>query len=140
MSADVPVVGAVAVGGAAGALARAVVEVVAGVQAGAFPWPVLLINVVGSFGLGALTVLVLARHVPRWVAPALGTGFFGGFTTFSGYVVASEVLLQSGSAALAVVYGLLTPVLCIAAAAAGAQMVRVASALGGGASSPGTQG
>ena len=41
----------------------------------ALAWSVLLINVVGSFGLGALTVLVLARGAPSWVGPALGTGF-----------------------------------------------------------------
>lgn len=124
--------GAVAVGGALGALSRAAIELVTGVPAGAFAWPVLLVNVVGSFALGALTVLVLAQRVPRWVGPALGTGFLGGFTTFSTYVVGAEVMLRSGAALLGVAYALLTPVLCVAAAALGTQTVRLVA----GASAP----
>lgn len=120
---------AVAAGGASGALARAAVDAMAGPHA--LAWPVLLINVVGSFGLGALTVLVLARGAPSWVGPALGTGFFGGFTTFSGYVVAAETLTLSGSPALALAYAVLTPLLCVAAAALGSQTLRLTGAARG---------
>jgi CrcB protein len=122
-------VGAVAVGGAAGALTRACAQALTGVDGGAFPWPVLLVNVVGSLCLGALTVLVLAYEAPRWVGPALGTGFLGGFTTFSGYVVAAEMLVQQGAPAMALGYAVLTPLLCVGSAAAGAQSIRVAAAV-----------
>jgi len=128
-------IGAVAIGGALGAVSRAGLGALVAVDSGAFPWPVLLINVVGSFGLGVLTVLLLARDAPRWVGPALGTGFFGGFTTFSSYVVGAEVLLVSGAAFLAAGYALLTPVLCVAAAAAGTQTIRWVGSPGGPASS-----
>jgi len=123
------VVVAVAAGGASGALARAGVDVIAGAHAHA--WPVLLINMVGSFGLGALTVLVLARGGPTWVGPALGTGFLGGFTTFSGYVVGAQTLMLSGSPALALAYAVLTPLLCIAAAALGSQTLRLTGTVRG---------
>jgi len=117
--------GAVAIGGALGALARAGIELAVGVGGDAFAWPVLLVNVLGSFALGALSVLALARRAPQWVGPALGTGFLGGFTTFSAYVVGAEVMLGSGAALLALGYALLTPVLCVAAAALGTQTVRL---------------
>jgi len=123
--------GAVAAGGALGALARAGLEALVDTGTAGFPWPLLLINAAGSFGLGALTVLLLVRQVPRWVGPTLGTGFFGGFTTFSAYVVGSGVLLRSGSLLPAVGYAVLTPALCVAAAALGAQAARLVAVVGG---------
>lgn len=51
------------------------------------------INTAGSFLLGA-TQSLHARHViPKHVASALGTGFCGGFTTFSTF---AALLLDSG--------------------------------------------
>ena len=48
-----------------------------------FPWGTLLINTSGSFLLGLLTGLVLYRHGSMDMRLILGTGFCGGFTTFS---------------------------------------------------------
>ncbi|WP_067779804.1 fluoride efflux transporter FluC [Actinomyces vulturis] len=45
-----------------------------------FPWGTLTVNIVGSFLLG---MLVGAHGVPHWITLVIGTGFLGGFTTFS---------------------------------------------------------
>ena len=44
-----------------------------------FPWGTFIINVLGSLLLGVL----LGSHVPGQIVLLLGTGFCGGFTTFS---------------------------------------------------------
>lgn len=48
-----------------------------------FPYGTLIINVSGSFLLGILTGVVLYRHGNPNTKLVLGTGFCGGFTTFS---------------------------------------------------------
>ena len=47
------------------------------------PWSTLLINVSGSFVLGLLTGLAGANLLPEAWHLVLGTGFLGGYTTFS---------------------------------------------------------
>ena len=60
-----------------------------------FPWGILLVNVVGSFLLGFLTGLTLDGADPAWLL-VLGTGFCGGFTTFSTAMVDTVRLAQRG--------------------------------------------
>ena len=48
-----------------------------------FPWATFAINVSGSFLLGVLTGLVLHRHTGVDLRLVAGTGFCGGYTTFS---------------------------------------------------------
>lgn len=50
-------------------------------------WVVLVINVTGSFALAVL-LLAVAPRGPDWLRPAIGTGFLGGYTTFSAMSVA----------------------------------------------------
>lgn len=83
----------VAVGGAAGSLARAWVGDLLPHETGTWPWSTVLVNVVGSFALGVvLAVAVSSAGAARRVRLVVGTGVLGGFTTFSGFALdASEI-------------------------------------------------
>ncbi|MFC7442470.1 fluoride efflux transporter FluC [Laceyella putida] len=71
---------AVAVGGFIGTLLRYAVS--CWYPAYLFPWDTLMVNLIGSFGLGLLThASGLSLH-PQ-VRLGLGTGLIGSFTTFS---------------------------------------------------------
>ncbi len=48
-----------------------------------FPWATFAINVSGSLALGLLTALAAELLLPTAVALVVGTGFLGGYTTFS---------------------------------------------------------
>ena len=74
-----------------------------------FPWATLLANLSGAFALGLLIGLA-GRRWPRspYLRPALGTGFLGGFTTFSTYAVESVQRLDHGHTVLAFGYLMLT--------------------------------
>ena len=63
-----------------------------------FPWGTLLVNVVGSFLLG---LFVEAGATGHWLA-LLGTGFCGGFTTYSAFAVQTHRLGPQRGAAYAV--------------------------------------
>ncbi len=79
----------------------------------------ILINVTGAFTLGIIAGLV-AAHVaqPDWQA-VIGTGFLGGYTTFSTTSFETVRLIQQGRIQLAVTLGVLQLVLALAGAAAG---------------------
>ena len=94
--------GAIAVGGIVGATARYGVAQLVHVRPGRFPWATFIVNVTGSFALGALlTVLGRRSTVLR---PLLATGFLGAFTTYSTFAVETDVLLRDGHAATALTY------------------------------------
>ncbi|MGQ0575916.1 MAG: fluoride efflux transporter FluC [Pseudonocardia sp.] len=96
-----PVLVAVSVGGAAGALAR---WGVGAALPGAGPWPTLAINVLGCLLIGLLVALVARFDAPALTRPLLGTGVLGGFTTFSGYAVDGVGLLVAGNGPAAAIY------------------------------------
>jgi CrcB protein len=82
-----------------------------------FPLATLLINVTGAFALGLLTTagggaLAQARLL-------LGTGFLGGYTTFSTLTYDTHSLLRSGQTCAAWLNALGSLALGIAAAAVG---------------------
>ncbi|WP_077488139.1 fluoride efflux transporter CrcB [Sinomonas mesophila] len=77
------------------------------------------INVTGSFALGLVAGLVLAGVADPGVQAVLGTGFLGGYTTFSTASYQSVSLALSGKWAAAVVNGLGTLAVSLAAALAG---------------------
>jgi len=110
----------VAAGGAVGAVARFWVDgAITSRRTGPFPMATLVINIVGSVALGVLTGLVLYQHVPNGWRVVLGTGFCGGFTTFSTTSFASVRLVQNHRPALAALNAFGTLVLCVAAAGVG---------------------
>ena len=74
----------IALVGVIGAVARFVADgLIRTVLGRKFPWGTLFINATGAFVLGILTGLVLYHHADNNVRLILGTGFCGGFTTFS---------------------------------------------------------
>lgn len=95
------------IGGMSGTLARFGL-------AGALPTPaglplgIFLINIAGAFALGLL-LEALAQHGPdegrrRAIRLLLGTGFLGGFTTYSALAVDSALLLDSGRVVEGIAY------------------------------------
>lgn len=75
---------AVAVAGGLGAVARLVLDgVTRNLVRVNFPLGTTVINVTGSFLLGLVTGLALANGLPAEWRAVLGTGFLGGYTTFS---------------------------------------------------------
>ena len=107
MSPEVLVVAAICLGGAAGALARAL----AGrLIRSAFPLATLLVNVTGSFILAAAyTALPPGETVLRAL---LGAGFCGAFTTWSTFILESFILIRAGQWYRALLYLASTLILC----------------------------
>lgn len=93
----------VAIGGAAGAVARYVVDgIVSDRSGGAFPWGTLVINLSGSALLGLLFALAVERGVlPASVRGPLMIGFVGAYTTFSTLMLESWRLWEDGAVGLA---------------------------------------
>ncbi len=110
----------VVVAGGLGAVCRFVVDaLVRDRTSGAYPLGTLVINVTGSFVLGLVTGLVLARVAPDTVRAVVGTGFLGGYTTFSTASVETVRLVEAGRVRTAVGYGLGTLVSTVGVAALG---------------------
>lgn len=88
-SADVLVaVAAVALGGAAGASLRFVVETWTVARWGhSWPWGTFAVNVLGSLLLGVALGGVLVSELPRWASLLVATGFCGALTTFSSFAL-----------------------------------------------------
>ncbi len=124
-SGDVALLLAVSLGGAAGAGTRYLLGLALPQQAGTFPATTFGINVVGSALIGILMVLVTDVWTRRrLVRPFLGTGFLGGFTTFSTFAVDIETLLGNGHTGPAIVYLVATPVAAVLAVWATAAATR----------------
>ena len=81
-----------------------------------FPLTTLGINVIGAFfvGLIAATAGKNSSFDPRLLL-FLRIGICGGFTTFSTFSLESLEMLQSGKTIAAVIYMVLSVILCIAA-------------------------
>lgn len=88
------------------------------------PWATLLVNVTGSLVLGVVTGLVLFRGGSGDLRLVLGTGFCGGYTTFSTASFETVRLAQRGSLPRALGYGLATAGLTVGAAALGLLLTR----------------
>jgi len=89
---------AVALGGAAGSLARFYLVVALRRLEPLLPWGTLFVNVTGSFLIGAAWAWCLARpDTPEWARVGLMTGLLGGYTTLSTVSLETVLLLESGA-------------------------------------------
>src|SRR5690606_12777297 len=78
----------VAIGGAIGSVLRHLAAL-----AFAAPWAVMGINILGSFCIGVLYVILATR---LHLSPLLMTGLLGGFTTFSAFSLDALKLWEAG--------------------------------------------
>jgi fluoride exporter len=112
----------IAVAGGLGAVARFMTDgFFAARDSGRIPFGTLTVNLVGSFLLGVLTGLSLSHGTAAWHL-VLGTGFCGGFTTFS--TASLEVVRiwadpNNDDRLLAIGYGSVTLLAALALAAVG---------------------
>ena len=88
----------IAAGGAAGAVARYLVDnAVLDRFPGAFPLGILLVNLSGAFLLGVLAALIIERGLlPSDLRSPLLVGFLGAYTTFSTLMLDSWRLVEDG--------------------------------------------
>lgn len=116
----------VALAGSAGALARFGLDgAIKRRWSPAFPWATLLINVSGSLLLGLLTGLVLFHGDPTEVKTIAGTGFCGGYTTFSTALFETVRLIQRGQRVYAAFNAAGTLLLTCLAGGAGLLLARL---------------
>jgi CrcB protein len=120
------VVVAVAVGGAAGSLARYGLDrFIEHHVITVFQWSTFTINVTGCFLAGlAVAALVDRHHLPPWVRIGIVVGFLGTYTTFSTFSQETRDLLAAGHGALAVMNALGSTFVGVSAVIAGIALGR----------------
>ena len=124
--------GAVALGGALGAVLRYLLVLGAarwnasiGIASG-FPFGVAIANLLGGLLIGALAVILAAGEGAATVRAFLITGLLGGFTTFSAFSLDVVTLWEKGRLDLALANIGVNVVGAIAAAFIGALIARAA--------------
>lgn len=94
---------------------------------GSFPAAILLINVGGAFALGALLEGAVdggsRTGWARSIRLFAGTGFLGGFTTYSALATGTDLLLRAGDVVPGILYAGGTLLLGLLAAGAGVVVV-----------------
>ena len=114
----------VGLGGCLGAIARYTAgRLVSGSSffaAYSFPWATLVVNVLGSFAIGLLAVLLMHRSAgSEELRLLLIVGFLGSFTTFSAFSLETLTLLNDGVWLRAVLNILANVLLCLIAVVLG---------------------
>jgi CrcB protein len=74
---------AIFLGGMAGSLLRVWLARTFSTSVGAWPWTTFAINISGSFALACIATHLQLRFHSHYLAPLLGIGFCGAYTTFS---------------------------------------------------------
>lgn len=109
-----------ALAGGLGAISRFMLDgVIRGRLRTVLPLGTMIINVSGSLLLGFITGLVVFHAAPSEWSLVLGTGFLGGYTTFSTASVETARLVQERQYLAALINGFGMLVLTVAGAAAG---------------------
>jgi len=114
----------VGIGGAIGSILRYAMGVAVMRAAGtSFPVAVLPVNILGSFLMGVLFVVLTQRDL-MYLGPLLMTGVLGGFTTFSAFSLETFVLYERGELGLAAIYVLCSVVFSVMGLALGVWLAR----------------
>ena len=125
-SSDLRVAAAVAIGGAAGALARWAITLGVPWDPPALPWATLAANLLGCVAIGLLLTLWTEGSPPAWwVRPMVAVGFVGGFTTFSAFAVEGVRLVEAGAPGVAVSYVAISVVVGLFLVRGSAQVMRL---------------
>ena len=117
----------VALGGASGAVSRYLLaNWVHSLWEGKLPLGTLLVNMVGSFAIGIIYVLLVERQMihPDWRG-VLMVGFLGAFTTFSTFSLETISLLEAGHIWHALAYMIGSALLCVLMAGLAVQVTRL---------------
>ncbi len=116
----------VAAGGALGAALRHLVNLGTLRLAGpGFPWGTMVVNLVGSFAMGAFIGWLASRaSAPNELRLFVATGVLGGFTTFSAFSLDFATLYERGAFAPAFGYASVSVVGSILALFAGLYLMR----------------
>jgi CrcB protein len=112
---------AIAVGGSMGAVSRYWMSTTTYQWLGlAFPYGTLAVNLLGSLLMGFLSVLLVYRlQVSEELRIGILSGFLGSFTTFSTFAIDTIELGMDDSLSKALIYILLSVLLCVLGALAG---------------------
>ena len=107
----------IAIGGALGAMGRYwVSSSLLLVTAYKFPYATFSVNVLGSFLMGVLYVIIVERTgLPDQARHLLMVGFLGAFTTFSTFSLDAIGLWQNGGQLMALIYVISTVFSCLLA-------------------------
>lgn len=120
---------ALLIGGAAGTGLRLTIDTLLPHGGAAFPLGTVLLNIAGSFALGALVARVWP-FAPGWLRVGLGPGLLGSFTTFSALAVSVVELASFGAGWSAALDVAVSMVGGLAAAALGLRLARHPEPLG----------
>lgn len=117
---------AIALGGAAGAVSRYWLSgLVDSLNKGPFPLGTFTVNLVGSFLIGVVFILLAEKiHLVDSWRPIIMIGFLGAMTTFSTFSLDALLLLQQGNYNTALLYIASSVLICLLAAYAGMQISR----------------
>jgi CrcB protein len=118
---------AVAAGGALGSVARYLVGIGSGKLFGTdFPWGTLLINVTGSFLIGAFVGLFAVKwDLSQAARIFLTVGICGGYTTFSTFSLDAYYLIERGQILASSAYVGASVALSAGALVAALKLVRI---------------
>lgn len=115
----------VAIGGAIGAVGRYLTGVATVRMMGhGYPWGTLTVNIVGSFLMGILIVVLMTKDGGMRIAPLLMTGMLGGFTTFSAFSLDALTIYERGQVGTAAIYVIASVVLSLLAIFLGVMAAR----------------
>lgn len=104
----------VGIGGFFGSILRYLISLIPLGEQNSFPYKTLITNVLGAFLIGLIVALSLKNiDMDEKYVLLLKTGFCGGFTTFSTFSQETVSLFQNGKVFLAILYIVLSVLLCI---------------------------